>query len=81
MSSSVSHMVTHNFTPKLEPYKTKTSNPLNLVLFFKKMFNLLKFFHILICFGNAHNHSLFFICLMLGQNVTKTPLFLTLIAL
>ena len=81
MSSSVSDMVTHNFTPKLEPYKIKTSNPLNLVLFLKKMFNHLKFFHILIWFCNPHNHSLFFICLWLGKNVTKPPLFLTMIAL
>ena len=58
----------------------KISNPVNLVLFFKKKtFNHLKFFHILIWVCNPHNHSLIFICLWLGQNVKSSSLFLTMI--
>ena len=59
-----------------------TSNPLNLVPFFTKMFNNLKFFHIWICICNPHNESLAFNCLWLGQNVltphppSPFPLFL-----
>ena len=43
------------------------------------MFNYLKFLHILICVCIPHNQSLIFICLWLNQNVTKPPLFLTVI--
>ena len=32
--------VTHHFRTKLKAYKMKTSNPLNLVLFFKKKKNV-----------------------------------------
>ena len=65
--------VTHHFRTKLKAYKMKTSNPLNLVLFLKKkkMFIHLRLVHIIICICNLHNHYLNFICLCLGQNVTK----------